>query len=137
MAYLQIGELAKESGVETGTLRYYERLGLIPEPQRSESGYRQYPENMIDRISFIKRMQEHGFTLHEIKKLLAITDGQDADAQDVYEFTVQKLSEVQKKMAELEKIETMLLDLQRRCPGQGDLKSCPIIESLVDDQSST
>lgn len=132
MTALRIGELAKKTNIKAETLRYYERLGLIPEPDRTESGYRQYPPEVINHLSFIKRMQELDFTLKEIKKLLSIVDGGNADSRDIYQFTVEKLHEVEQKMKDLAKVKTMLTDLQNRCPKGGDIRCCPIIETVID-----
>lgn len=134
MQHLKIGELAKQCNINKETIRYYEKIGLIPEPDRTESGYRQYPVNLSIRLSFIKRMQELGFSLQEIDRLLSIADGKDADCNDVYQFTEIKLAEIAKKIEDLQRIQAMLLDLQSRCPGKGDLSNCPILESLMEDE---
>lgn len=130
MDYLKIGELAKRCNINKETIRYYEKIGLIPEPERTESGYRQYSSELSVRLSFIKRMQELGFSLHEIDQLLSIADGKDADCNDVYQFTEKKLAEIAMKIEDLRRIHAMLLDLQSRCPGEGDLSQCPILETL-------
>lgn len=127
----QIGEIAKKCNVNKETLRYYERKGLIPEPDRTDSGYRIYTEDIIDRLNFIKRMQELGFSLMEIKKLLGVVDKDDIRCLDMHEFVVQKIEDVQKMIRDLRKIEIMLEDLKARCPDEKALYDCPIIDTIL------
>ncbi|MDN4607951.1 Hg(II)-responsive transcriptional regulator [Sporosarcina highlanderae] len=125
-----IGELAEKCNVNKETIRYYERLGLIPEPSRTESGYRIYTERSVDRLNFIKRIQELGFTLKEIDKLLGVVDRDETKCQGMYDFTTNKIDDIQKKIQDLERIEQMLIDLKERCPENKDIYECPIIETL-------
>lgn len=127
----RVGELAKECNVNKETIRYYERIGIIPEPFRTDSGYRVYSEHIVDRLNFIKRMQELGFTLNEIDKLLGVVDRNEAKCRDMYDFTVEKLEDIQRKIQDLNRIEQMLIDLKERCPENKDIYECPIIETLV------
>jgi MerR family mercuric resistance operon transcriptional regulator len=127
----RIGELAEKCGVNKETIRYYERLGLIPEPNRTENGYRMYSQQTVDRLNFIKRMQELGFTLNEIDKLLGIVDCDEAKCRDMYDFTVLKIEDIQRKIEDLKRIERMLMDLKERCPENKDIYECPIIETLM------
>lgn len=128
-----VGEIAKKCDVNKETLRYYERVGLIPEPSRTNAGYRKYPEETVNRLKFIKRMQDLGFSLAEIDKLLGVVDKDDDRCLDMYKFVVQKIEEVQKKIRDLKKIEQMLINLRERCPDDKSLHECPIIETLMDD----
>ncbi|MGE7989351.1 mercury resistance transcriptional regulator MerR1 [Lysinibacillus fusiformis] len=130
----RIGELAVMCGVNKETIRYYERLGLIPEPNRTEKGYRMYSPQTFERLNFIKRMQELGFTLHEIDKLLGVVDCNEAKCRDIYDFTVLKIEDIQRRIQDLKKIEQMLTDLRERCPDNKDIFECPIIETLMDTQ---
>lgn len=127
----RIGELADKCSINKETIRYYERIGLIPEPIRTDSGYRMYPKEAIDRLQFIKRMQELGFTLNEIDKLLGVVDRNEAKCLDMYDFTVMKLEDIQHKIQDLKKIERMLIDLKERCPENKEIYECPIIETLM------
>jgi MerR family mercuric resistance operon transcriptional regulator len=128
----RIGELADKCGVNKETIRYYERLGLIPEPERTEKGYRMYSQQTVDRLHFIKRMQELGFTLNEIDKLLGVVDRDDeAKCRDMYDFTILKIEDIQRKIEDLKRIERMLMDLKERCPENKDIYECPIIETLM------
>jgi MerR family mercuric resistance operon transcriptional regulator len=135
---LQIGEISKRSQVNKDTIRYYERLGLIPEPTRTESGYRIYSDDMVERLCFIKRMQELGFTLKEIDKLLGVKDKDEAKCSNITEFSAEKLKEVQEKIRDLQRVERMLLDLQTCCssPNETGIHECQIIETTLNGKSN-
>lgn len=128
----RISQLAKACNVNKETIRYYERLGVIPEPTRTDSGYRIYPENMVQRVGFIKRMQDLGFTLQEIDKLLGVVDRDEVKCKDMYDFTHLKLREIQSKIDDLKKIERMLISLKEKCPENKEMFECPIIETLME-----
>jgi MerR family mercuric resistance operon transcriptional regulator len=134
---LQIGEIAKRSKVNKDTIRYYERLGLISEPERTDAGYRIYSEDIIERLGFIKRMQELGFTLKEVDKLLGVKDNDEAKCSDITEFSADKLKEVQEKIRDLQQIERMLLDLQTCCssPNETGIFQCQVIETTLTGKS--
>lgn len=129
----RVGEIAKKCDVNKETLRYYERVGLIPGPTRTNVGYRMYPEETVNRLKFIKRMQELGYSLAEIDKLLGVVDKDDNRCMDIYDFVIQKIEEVQKKISDLKKIEQMLFNLKERCPDDKSLHECPIIETLMEE----
>ncbi|MFD1036938.1 Hg(II)-responsive transcriptional regulator [Virgibacillus byunsanensis] len=130
MSY-RIGELAKECNVNKETIRYYERIGVILEPPRTESGYRLYPEEAAERIHFIKRMQGLDFSLNEINRLLGVVDKDPNRCLNMYDFTTQKLDEIEKKIKDLIQIKKMLDDLRKRCPDEKEIYECPIFESLI------
>lgn len=130
---LRIGEVADKCGVNKETIRYYERIGLIPETNRTEGGYRMYSLQTVDRLNFIKRMQELGFTLNEIDKLLGVVDCDETKCRDMYDFTVLKLEDIKRKIEDLKRIEKMLIDLKERCPKNKDIYECPIIEILMNN----
>ncbi|MEK4010204.1 Hg(II)-responsive transcriptional regulator [Peribacillus sp. FSL M8-0224] len=136
MKYL-ISELANKCGVNKETIRYYERFGLIPEPTRTNTGYRTYQDVTVNRIQFIKRMQDLGFSLSEIDKLLGVVDKDDERCMDMYDFVIQKIDEVQKKIRDLKKIEQMLNNLKECCPVEKTLHECPIIETLMSENKKT
>ncbi|MEK4012717.1 Hg(II)-responsive transcriptional regulator [Peribacillus sp. FSL M8-0224] len=136
MKYL-ISELANKCGVNKETIRYYERFGLIPEPTRTNTGYRTYQDVTVNRIQFIKRMQDLGFSLSEIDKLLGVVDKDDERCIDMYDFVIQKIDEVQKKIRDLKKIEQMLNNLKECCPVEKTLHECPIIETLMGENKKT
>jgi Hg(II)-responsive transcriptional regulator len=130
METLRTGELAKRAGVNIETLRFYERRGLLPEPPRRESGYREYPSEDVRLIRFIKRAQELGFSLGEIKELLALRVQAGTTCTDVRERAQRKLSDVRQKIADLKAIERALRKLTASCTGRGPLTQCPILENL-------
>lgn len=129
MKGLIIGELAKNADVNIETIRYYERLGLILEPPRTESGYRIFPPEVIQRIKFIKRSQSLGFSLSEIHKLLTLTDSDSFSCLEVRQFASQKLKEIELKILDLQNIKSVLQDLSSKC-SEEPINSCPIIERL-------
>lgn len=133
----QIGDLEKKSKVNKETIRYYEHLGIIPKPQRTNSGYRIYSEDMVERLRFIKRMKELGFTLKEIEKLLGVVDQDEMKCQNIHEFTEEKLQDIQVTIRDLKRIERMLSELNSCCcsPDDTDIYQCEIIGTvLLDDE---
>ena len=130
MAYF-ISSFSEKCGVNKESIRYYERKNLLPEPDRTNSGYRVYSEEDVKRVKFIKHLQEIGFSLNEIYKLLGVVDKDEVRCQDMFEFVSKKQKEVQKQIEDLKRIETMLDDLKQRCPDEKQLHSCPIIETLT------
>ncbi|MDP5276471.1 Hg(II)-responsive transcriptional regulator [Chengkuizengella axinellae] len=134
MGLLRIGEVANKCNVNKETIRYYERIKLISEPERSDSGYRLYSEDTVERLQFIKRMQELGFTLNEIDKFLGVVDRNESKCSDMYDFTTTKLTEIQEKIRDLKRIEHILIDLKERCPENKDIYECPIIDTLMDKE---
>lgn len=132
---LKISELADKCEVNKETVRYYERKGLIPSPPRNDAGYRFYPDQTVERLHFIKRMQQLGFTLKEIDRFLGVVDQDQSRCQDMYEFTVSKISEVEQKIDDLLRIKRLLYDLKEKCPVEKDLYECPIIETLMPTNS--
>ena len=127
----RISEFANKCGVNKETIRYYERKNLLQEPYRTEAGYRMYSDDEVKRVGFIKRIQELGFSLSEIYKLLGVVDKDEVRCQDMFEFVSKKQEEVQKQIEDLKRIETMLDDLKQRCPDEKQSHSCPIIETLT------
>ena len=130
METLKTGELAKQAGVNVETLRFYEQKGLLPVPPRRVSGYREYPSESVHRIRFIKRAQELGFSLGEIKDLLALRVRKGTSCSDVKGRANEKLEEVRRKIADLKAIERALRKLAESCSGKGPLSVCPILENL-------
>lgn len=129
-----IGELAEKCSVNKETIRYYERMGILSEPSRTDSGYRMYSNETVDRIRFIKRMQELGFSLSEIHKLLGVVDKDDERCVQMYDFVIKKINEVQMKIRDLKRIELMLFELKECCPDEKSLYECPIIETIMNEE---
>ena len=130
MPKLTIGQLARQANVNLETIRYYERRGLIPEPPRNESGYRQYGEQDLQRTRFIKRAQALGFTLKEISELLSLRVAPGTSCRQVKERVQAKIEDVEKRIADLDQMRAALLRLSRQCMGRGPASKCPILDEL-------
>lgn len=127
---MKIGDLADRTDVSIHTVRYYERRGLIPEPPRTDGGFRTYPERTVSRIRFIRRAQELGFTLEEIGELLALRGGSETAADEVRRTANAKLEEIEEKMRALEEIRDALVGLIRRCEEAASTGDCPILDEF-------
>ncbi len=127
---LTIGQVAKRSGIGIETVRFYERKGLVEEPPRTDSGYRQYPEEVVARIRFIRRAKELGFKLSEISELLSLRVDPDTTCADVRKQTEFKIADVEDKIRVLQGIKTALTRLAASCVGTGPASECPILEAL-------
>lgn len=136
MEMMTRGELARYGQVNPETIRYYERSGLLPLPQRSESNYRLFAPAAAQRIRFIKRAQAVGFSLEEIRTLLDLKFGTDATCGDVRGMVDAKISDIDHKIAALQAMRSELSDLFEECPG-GDrpTEECPILESFAHEPS--
>lgn len=130
MVKLTIGKVAEACDVKIDTLRYYERVGLIEPERRTSSGYRLYHPESIRRVKFIKKTQALGFSLDEIRTLLALRGSDTATAGDVLLATENKIVEFKQKIGELETIRKALEDLASQCPGTGPVNDCPILDHL-------
>ncbi len=130
MSYLTIGQLAKKAQVNIETIRYYERRGLIPDPPRRESGYRQYSDDYVGRILFIKRAQGLGFSLKEIYELLSLKVDPGTTCDDIKKLSEVKISEIERKIIELQDIKKALVKLVTLCKGRGPSTECPILDAL-------
>lgn len=132
--HLTIGRLARAAGVGVETIRFYEREGLLPEPARTASGYRQYPLDTVDRLAFIRRAKHLGFSLGEIRELLALAHAKGERAR-VKAITEHKLAGIERRIEELTRMRAALAELNRQCSGHGPVEGCPIIEALSDEES--
>ncbi|PCI54454.1 MAG: Hg(II)-responsive transcriptional regulator [Alphaproteobacteria bacterium] len=126
--YSTISNVAKLLNLNVETIRYYERRGLIDQPRKPLQGYREYPGRTIQRIQFIKRAKELGFTLDEIENLLGLGDTHCEDIQGIAEI---KLNTIQSKITDLESLKTVLDNLIIQCRTNPDRTHCPIVESLL------
>ena len=133
MKLMTIGNISKQSGIGVETVRFYEKSGLIDEPSRTESGYRQYPESTVLRIQFIKRAKELGFTLKEIRELLHLRLDPTTTCEDVRLMSEEKLENVRAKIQSLQGIEKALGELIGACAVGGPDGECPILEALEPD----
>lgn len=125
---LRRGELAKRTGCNIETIRYYERIGLLPNPPRSENGFRRYDEHHLTRLTFIRRARGLGFTLDEVQDLLRLVDGGHTCAQ-VQELALSHVDEIQRKIKDLRRMERALKEMATQCSGE-KVPECPIIEIL-------
>jgi Hg(II)-responsive transcriptional regulator len=130
METLTIGQLAERGGVNLETIRYYERQGLIPPPPRKSSGHRAYSTGAVRRLRFIKRAQELGFSLAEIRELLHLKIDPDQLCIDVVTQIDAKTREVEEKIRHLEAIKRTLQRMKDSCDGRCAVNDCPILESL-------
>ena len=130
--HFTIGKLANQAGVGIDTVRFYERRGLLPKPQRTASGYRLYDEASISRIRFVRRAKQLGFTLDEIEILLQLQD-KGGRKSEVKSITTRKLAQIDAKIADLSRMREVLTVLASECSGQGSIASCPIIEAIAED----
>lgn len=132
---MQIGQLAKRAGVPIDTVRYYERNGILPAPERQASGYRAYDERDVERLRFLRRAKALGFTLVEIRDLLALSASRDDDMAGLKATASEKLADVERKLAELGRIRDGLSALIEACPGHGALERCPILAALAQEDA--
>ena len=127
---LTIGELARQGGVNLETIRYYERVGLLPKPPRTANGYRIFPDEARRRLRFVKRAQELGFSLREIKELFALRIEPGKTRADVRERTQARIKEIDQKLKDLRRMKSALTKLMASCHGDGAVSDCPILEAL-------
>jgi Hg(II)-responsive transcriptional regulator len=135
MSDFRIGQVAKHAGVTVETIRFYESQALIPQPPRTESGYRLYTSETIRRVQFIQRAKELGFSLKDIHALLTLRNEPSAACVDVKAQAVQKIAEVDEKILDLTRIRSALTELVEQCDSEADLSDCPILDALdaIDD----
>lgn len=133
MTLLSIGQLGKQTGLSVETIRYYEREGLIEKPQRTATGYRQYPPATVRHLQFIQRAKDVGFTLRDIGDLLRLKKKPGASCSDFKLRALAKLGDVIQKITDLERIRDSLQDMVKRCNANADMSECPILESLEFD----
>lgn len=130
MKFMTIGQLARRAEVGIETVRFYERQGLLETPARKDSGYRQYDESVVARLRFIKRAKELGFSLKEIKELLALRVDPSTTCAEVRSRAKTKIADVEEKIQALQRIKNALLELTAACRGRGPTSECPILDAL-------
>jgi MerR family transcriptional regulator, mercuric resistance operon regulatory protein len=124
-----IGELSKRTQVIVETIRYYEKIGIIPHPPRNSSGYRIYSTLHLERLLFVRRSRELGFSQPEVRKLLTLVDEHKYTCAEVREMTEKQLLTVKDKIKDLRKLEKALAGMVSECEG-GDIPDCPIVDIL-------
>lgn len=126
---MRIGELAKATGTKTETIRYYEREGILPAADRTESNYRDYSIDHLAALAFVRRARELGFSMAQVRQLLALSDHDDKPCEDVDQLLQQQLGEIERKIADLTALRTELSQMARSCQGER-IGDCRIVESL-------
>ncbi len=137
MARMTIGWVAARAGVGVETVRFYERQGLIERPPRPLRGFREYDETTVERIRFIKQAQEMGFSLREAAEFLTLRADPAADCSDVHARAQAKLADVERRIAQLERLRRALHTLLRRCPRSGPVASCSILGAMRGDRAAS
>ena len=126
---MRIGELARATGTKVETVRFYEAEGLIPAPARPSGNYRDYDRRHLDRLSFIRRSRDLGFTLDQVRTLLRLADCEQRPCSEVDEIARDQLDQVERKIADLEALRAELSGLVSQCR-QGTIAQCRILEAL-------
>lgn len=123
------GALAKRTNCNAETIRYYEKIGIMPEPSRSAAGYRQYDQSHEQRLQFIMRGRELGFMIEDLKSLLDLVDRKVVSCSEVSRLAKEHLQSVHKKITDLKRIEDALSKTLHACSGK-DVPECPVIDAL-------
>ena len=124
-----IGKVSQLTECNIETIRYYEKEGLLPPPARSAGGHRLYSQTQIERLTFIRRARQLGFSMQEIKQLHSIVDRQTVSCESVKKIADEHIEDIAAKIADLVKMQSVLTDLSRQCSGE-DVPDCPIISAL-------
>jgi Hg(II)-responsive transcriptional regulator len=127
---MRTAQVAQQAGVNTQTLRYYERRGLLPDPGRTHAGYRTYGPDAVRVVRFVKRAKELGFTLAEIETLLDLADGGPASCETTRRLATEKITELDGKIASLRAMRTSLARLAGTCAKPRAERDCPLLHSL-------
>lgn len=133
LAPMRTGQVATQAGVNTQTLRYYERRGLLREPPRRDSGYRVYPADAVRIVRFIKHVQELGFTLAEIETLLHLAAGGPESCEAVQAMATQKIGDLERRLASLRHMRSSLQRLVATCSRPRDQRDCPLLRAIDAD----
>lgn len=135
MDNMTIGKVARDAGLAIDTVRYYEREGLLQKPARTPSGYRQYSADAVARLRFIRQAKELGFTLSEIRELLALRVAPGKSCADVRSRAEAKIADVEQRIAQLDRMRRALVKLAAACSGRGPTSDCPILEAMETQES--
>ena len=131
---LPIGKLAEQSGVNIETIRYYEKVGVMPAPDRTAGGYRVYGPIHVKRLSFVRRGRELGFSIDELRGLLRLVDGHNYTCAEVRALTLDHVAEIRRKIRDLRRLERVMANMAARCAGSR-VPECPIIDALFQSKS--
>ena len=127
---MNIGHISELTGVTAKTIRYYESIGLIPEPPRRASGYRDYGDTDVATLRFVSKARKLGFSLKDVTQLLGLWQDRNRSSAEVKAQTARHITEIEQRIDELEAVRRTLLDLSRRCHGD-ERPDCPIIDDLA------
>jgi MerR family transcriptional regulator, mercuric resistance operon regulatory protein len=130
---MRSSQVADQAGVNVQTLRYYERRGLLPEPERSDSGYRSYDAQAVRTVRFIKGAQQLGFSLEEIDSLLALASGGPRNCGAAKALATEKIGDLEAKIARLSVMRDSLRQLVATCDRSPSQRDCPLLEAIEDD----
>jgi MerR family mercuric resistance operon transcriptional regulator len=128
--------LARSAEVGIETVRFYERQGLLEQPAREASGYRQYAGEVVARLRFIRRAKELGFSLKEIGELMALRVGPETTCAEIKQQANAKLADIESRIADLQRMQEALLKLAATCRGRGPINACPILDALDTERAS-
>lgn len=126
-----IGRMSRETGVNIETIRYYERISIMPEPGRTQGGNRQYSHDHLKRLTFIRKSRDLGFSLAEVRALLDMVDRTDFTCGEVHEITITHLETIKQKLAGLKRLDKALRSMAAQC-SRGDVPDCPIVDILFE-----
>lgn len=126
---LHIGDLARAAGIPAATIRYYEKIGLLSSPARSEGNYRRYGSDDLDRLVFVRRARELGFSIEQVKELLELADRQEEDCGTVMHLAQEHLADIEQKIRDLTTLKARLSTLALSCKG-GKVADCKILDAL-------
>jgi MerR family mercuric resistance operon transcriptional regulator len=126
-----IGNLSKQSGVNIETIRYYEKIGVMPAPGRNAGGFRIYEPDHLKRLSFVRRGRQLGFSLDEIRSLLRLVDGHGYTCAEVHALMLSHLAEIRRKIRDLRRLQRAMAEMAARCSGES-VPECPIVDALFD-----
>jgi DNA-binding transcriptional MerR regulator len=130
MTALRIGDLARETATKVVTVRYYEKIGLLPEPERAGGNYRSYGRAELERLRFIRRCRDLKFTLDQIRELLALASDVERPCDDVDRITATHLADVERKIANLTHLAHELRQISNSCRGGGTISKCRIMDAI-------
>jgi MerR family transcriptional regulator, mercuric resistance operon regulatory protein len=128
------GALAAETGCNIETIRYYERIGILPPPPRSEGGHRLYGPELVSRLQFVRRARDLGFALEEIRELLGLIEGGNYTCAQIEGIALAHVEEIRRKIADLTRLKKTLEAMAAQCSG-GELPACPIVDALFSSRS--
>lgn len=126
---LSIGALSQQSGVNTETIRYYEKIGVMPKPGRSAGGYRVYGQDHVKRLHFVRRGRELGFSLDELRRLLVLVDGHSYTCAEIHALTVEHVKDIRQKISDLRRLERVMSGMAASCT-RDQIPECPVIDAL-------